>query len=82
MQDELYMIIDYYPEVKDEPMICIIQLDQNKMEDAAERIQLPDYLNVEREITDQPEFTAMELARSAKVSSMNVLEVNGGNNDQ
>ena len=33
MEGELYMIIDYYPDVKDQPLIVIIQIDQQKMVD-------------------------------------------------
>ena len=28
MEGTLYMIIDYYPQVKNQPMICILQLDE------------------------------------------------------
>ena len=41
------MIIDYYPEVKDQPVIVIVQIDQQKMIDTQKRIQLPDYLVID-----------------------------------
>ena len=28
LENELYMIIDWYPKVEGQPMICIIQLDE------------------------------------------------------
>lgn len=52
MEEGLYMIIDYYPRVEDKPMICIIQLDEAQLVEKNARIQLPEYLNVEKEITD------------------------------
>lgn len=57
------MIIDYYPRVENKPMICIIQLDEAQLVEKNARIQLPEYLNVEKEITDQPEFQPKALAK-------------------
>ena len=63
MEEGLYMIIDYYPRVRNKPMICIIQLDEAQLVEKNARIQLPDYLNVEKEITDVPEFQPRGLAK-------------------
>jgi len=30
MENGLYMIIDYYPKIEGQPMICIIQIDESK----------------------------------------------------
>ena len=56
MENGLYMIIDWYPKVQGQPMICIIQLDEAQMKESSRRFQLPEYLEIEREITDLPEF--------------------------
>lgn len=58
----LYMIIDYYPNVKNQPMICIIQINEN-VEDP-KRIQVPEYLSIEQEITDIDEFQPRALAKT------------------
>lgn len=34
----LYIIIDYYPEVDSQPMICIIQINEEDQKQKAERI--------------------------------------------
>ena len=62
LENELYMIIDWYPKVEGQPMICIIQLDETQLKDQNRRIQLPSYLEVDREITDLPEFQSKALA--------------------
>ena len=31
MENGLYMIIDYYPNVENQPMICVVQLDEAQM---------------------------------------------------
>ena len=38
MQDELYMVIDYYGKIEGQPMICIIQLDEAKLAEVNKRI--------------------------------------------
>ena len=35
-------------------MLCIIQLDESQVKEKNARIQLPSYLSVDKEITDQP----------------------------
>ena len=62
MENGLYMIIDYYPNVENQPMICVVQLDEANMAQDNRPIQLPDYLDVEKEITDLPEFQSKALA--------------------
>ena len=60
------MIIDYYPKVANQPMICVIQLDEAHItENNSNNIQLPAYLDVEKEITDLPEFKPTALAQKA-----------------
>lgn len=56
MEGGLYMIIDYYPLVENQPMICILQMNETQLAEKNMRIQLPSYLQVEEEITDKPEF--------------------------
>lgn len=63
MQGGLYMIIDYYPHVENQPMICIIQLDSSKIKLQNQRINLPEYLEVEQEITDMKEYMDLALAK-------------------
>lgn len=67
MQDGLYMIIDYYPAVENQPMICILQLNETQLAEKNMRIQMPDYLEIEEEITDKPEFSPQALAKSVKL---------------
>ena len=62
MENGLYMIIDYYPKVENQPMICVVQLDEEKIQQQNQQIQLPSYLDVDKEITDLPEFQAKALA--------------------
>ena len=74
MQDGLYMVIDYFPGIEGQPMICIIQLDEAKLAEMSKRIQLPEYLEIESEITDQPEYQPIALAKKPEhLSSLNVL---------
>lgn len=68
MENGLYMIIDYYPAVEGQPMICIIQLDEGVLAENQKRIQLPEYLVVDREITDLPEFQPKSLAKKVNSS--------------
>jgi hypothetical protein len=48
----LYMIIDWYEELPDQPMTCIVQVNSEVLKRSGERIKLPAYVNVERDITD------------------------------
>lgn len=51
------MIIDYYPEIEGQPLICVIQIDEEEHRKAGEkRVKLPSYLNIDRDITDLLEF--------------------------
>lgn len=48
-----YMIFDYYPQIEDQPLIVIIQIDEEEHRKQGDlRIKLPSYLNIERDITD------------------------------
>jgi len=67
VEGELYFIIDYYPQVEGQPMICIMQVDQNKMQSENRRIQTPDYLQIEKEITDMAEYTPAALAKRVMI---------------
>lgn len=42
----LYMIIDYYPQVDGEPVICIIQVNAEELKKTGKRVSLPKYLNI------------------------------------
>lgn len=57
----LYMILDWYVHVKDQPLTCIIQVNQDELKESGERIKLPNYLQIERDVTDHPDFTANAL---------------------
>ena len=53
----LYIIIDYYPEVDGQPMICIIQInEESHKRTEAGRVKLPHYIQVDCDITDLKEF--------------------------
>lgn len=69
------MIIDFYPEVKGQPMICILQLNETQLAEKNMRIQLPAYLEIQEEITDKPQFAPQALARS-------VLTTNGTHGEE
>ena len=69
MKDDLYMIIDYYPNVETQPMICIIQVHQAHFNKTEQNIKLPDYLQVEREITDMPEYYSFALAKRPQINN-------------
>lgn len=73
MENGLYMIIDFYPQVENQPMICVIQLDETRMAEMNNKIKLPAYLDVEREITDLPEFKPKALA--ARIVSQRAARV-------
>ena len=63
------MIIDYYAKVPNQPLICILQLDTDQVVENNIRIQLPEYLSVDEEITDKPEFAPMAFAKKIMKSS-------------
>ena len=59
----LYIIIDYYPEIDGQPMICIIQINEEEhRRSGAGRINLPPYLHVDRDITDVEAFQPKTMA--------------------
>ena len=51
-------------------MICVVQLDEASMAQDNRPIQLPDYLDVEKEITDLPEFQPKALAARQAVPAV------------
>ena len=59
IDERFYMIFDYYPELEDQPLICIIQIDEEEHRKQGNlRLKLPSYLNIDRDITDIEEFQA------------------------
>jgi len=64
MEKDIYMIIDYYPEVQDQPIIVILQIDQQLQLGQDKRPpQPPVYLKIDKEITDMAEYQHMGLAK-------------------
>lgn len=58
-----YMIFDFYPEIEDQPLICVIQIDEEEHRKAGNlRLKLPNYLKIDRDITDLEEFLPKLLA--------------------
>ena len=69
IDESLYMIIDYYPEIEGQPVICIIQIDEEEHKKQGNaRIKLPSYLLIDRDITDLDEFQPNALATRAHLS--------------
>ena len=65
------MIIDYYPEIEGQPVICIIQIDEEEHRLQGNlRIKLPSYLLVDRDITDLDEFQPHGLAKKSLVTDL------------
>jgi len=63
IDENFYMIFDFYPEIEDQPLICIIQIDEEEHRKQGNlRMKLPSYLNIDRDITDLEEFQAYGLA--------------------
>ena len=60
----LYMIVDWYEHVKGQPLTCIIQVNFDTLKETNSRIQLPSYVqdNIEKDITDVEEYSALKLA--------------------
>ena len=58
----LYMIVDWYEHVKGQPLTCVIQVNSNELRDTGARIKLPSYLQIEKDITDLEEYSALKLA--------------------
>ena len=64
LDDDLYIIIDYYPEIDGQPMICIIQInEENHQKAGGGRIKLPDYIQIEKEITDVPQYSPITMSQ-------------------
>ena len=56
------MIVDWYEHVKGQPLTCVIQVNSNELRDTGARIKLPSYLQIEKDITDLEEYSALKLA--------------------
>ena len=48
----VYLIIDYYHECDGQPMLAIIQVKESNIS----HIDLPEYIKVYRDITDEPQY--------------------------
>ena len=46
-----------------EPAIAILQVDSSLRPDERDIVRLPDFLQIDREITDVPEYLSMGLAK-------------------
>ena len=61
----IYMIIDYYPKVDGQPVICIIQVNAEELKKTGKRVSLPKYLNIKKDITDMDQFQPFALAHKS-----------------
>ena len=52
IDDGIYMIIDWYEQVIEQPLTCIIQVNKEQLRNKELRMKLPDYLILDRDITD------------------------------
>jgi len=59
----LYMIFDWYEQVELQPLTCIIQVNNQQLQDSGARIKTPDYLQIDKDITDMTEFRPLSLAK-------------------
>ena len=65
----MYMIFDYYEHLDGQPLTCIIQIDEEQHKQSGQRIDLPDYVDIVKEITDKPDYAAHTFAqRNYKMS--------------
>jgi hypothetical protein len=63
IDEKFYMIFDYYPEIEDQPLICVIQIDEEEHRRQGNlRLKLPSYLNIDKDITDVEEYQPIGLA--------------------
>lgn len=53
IDDGVYVIVDYFPEIDGAPMLGIIQVRRGNQS----TIDLPKFVKVHREVTDQPEYS-------------------------
>ena len=54
IDDGVYIIVNYFPELDGTPMLGVIQVKQGNQSNIA----LPDYINVYRDVTDEPQYMA------------------------
>lgn len=59
-------------------MICVLQLDQDTLAEQNKRIQLPDYLLVDKEITDLVEYQPKALSKKLEEQ----IKQNGENEEK
>ncbi len=57
------MIIDWYEHVPGQPLTCIIQVNTRELLKSEQRVKLPSYLCVDRDITDLEEFKTSTFAK-------------------
>ena len=48
----IYILVDYYPEIDGQPMLGIIQVRKGNQQ----KVQLPNYIKVYREVTDEKQY--------------------------
>jgi hypothetical protein len=58
----LYMIFDWYEQVELQPLTCIIQVNNQQLQESGSRIMTPSYLQIDKDITDMTEFRPLSLA--------------------
>jgi hypothetical protein len=56
------MIIDFYEELPGQPLTCIINVSSKDLQRSGERIKLPEYLEIEQDITDLKDWYSISLA--------------------
>ena len=66
IDEGIYMIIDYYPKVEGQPLVCIIQINEEELKNQTKRVKLPSYLQIDRDITDVEEFQPHSMALKEK----------------
>lgn len=62
IDEGIYMIIDWYENVPEQPLTCVIQVNKDQLRNKDLRMKLPEYLVLDRDITDKEEFMTFALA--------------------
>lgn len=69
-EDDVNIIIDYYPDVEDQPVLAVFLVNSELLtseNDAVRRsVKLPDYLKIDREVTNVLDYMSMGLAARIK----------------
>lgn len=50
MDKDVYIILDYFPEVDGAPLIGVVKVQKDNIDN----INLPEYINIYRDVTDEP----------------------------